>query len=187
MNPCPRKNWPPYIPPTAGAVKGLESVQDAAGGGAYRAAMTRQSPASYATVFIGASGFRARIEADLAPASCRALIGLLPYHGTLLHARWSGESLWSPLRTAWPAHAALEPENAVSEPRPGQLLLYAGPHSEAEILVPYGATRFACKHGPLLGNPVLTILERLDELAPLGRAVLESGAVSLRIELAHHS
>lgn len=149
--------------------------------------MTDPSPASYATVFIGTAGFRATIESDLAPASCRALIELLPYRGVLLHARWSGESLWSPLRSAWPAHLAVEPENAVGQPHPGQLLLYAGPHSEAEILLPYGETRFACNRGPLLGNPVLTILERLDELAQLGRSVLESGASTLRIELANNS
>jgi hypothetical protein len=110
------------------------------------------------------------------------LLGLLPYRGTVLHARWSGEALWSPLGASWPAEALLPPERATGEPRPGQLLLYAGRHSEPEILIPYGETRFACKAGALLGNPVLSIVERLDELAAIGRSILESGAATLRIE-----
>ncbi|GAA0707205.1 hypothetical protein GCM10009105_05800 [Dokdonella soli] len=77
----------------------------------------------------------------------------------------------------------LRQENATSHPRPGQLLLYAGRQSEPEILVAYGETRFASKFGPLFGNPVLTILERLDELARIGRSILETGASTLRIEL----
>ena len=63
-------------------------------------------------------------------------------------------------------------------------MLYAGEHSEPEILVAYGETRFGANSGPLAGNPVLTIYERLDELAYVGRSILESGANTLRIELA---
>ena len=138
---------------------------------------------SHAAVTLGSLRFRARLEADLAPGSCRALLGLLPYRGTVLHARWSGEAVWSPLGAAWPAHTTLPQENATGQPRPGQLLLYAGPESEPELLLAYGETRFAANSGPLLGNPVLTILDRLDELARAGRSVLESGAATLRIEL----
>ncbi len=137
----------------------------------------------HASVTLGSARFRARLETRLAPQSCRALLALLPYQGTVLHARWSGEAAWSPLGPSWPAQAALPEEQATGEPRPGQLLLYAGPRSEPELLIPYGATRFACRAGTLRGNPVLTILERLDELAHAGRALLESGAARLRIEL----
>src|SRR5262249_47205601 len=112
-----------------------------------------------------------------------ALIALLPYRGTVIHARWSGEAVWSPLAAAWPAHSTLEPESATGDPKPGQLLLYAGPLSEPEILIPYGETRFASRAGPLSGNPVLTIVERLDALALAGRAILEKGASTLCIEL----
>jgi len=112
---------------------------------------------------------------------------LLPYSGMVLHARWSGEAIWSPLQTSWPAESLLPEEDAVAEPRPGQLLLYAGPHSEPEILIAYGETRFASRFGGLRGNPVLTIVERLDELAHVGRSILENGASTLHIALAHHS
>ncbi len=152
--------------------------------------MNNHSPgtdALYATVSLGTSSFRARVESALAPASCQALSGLLPYRGTVLHARWSGEAVWSPLRASWPGNATLPEENATGQPRPGQLLLYAGRQSEAEILIAYGETRFACNSGPLSGNPVLTILERLDELAHVGRSILESGASTLRIELVRNA
>lgn len=141
----------------------------------------------YATVAIGRSIFPARIESPLASASYRALTQLLPYRASVLHVRWSGEAMWSPLRAAWPAESRLPEENATAQPRPGQILLYAGAQSEPEILVAYGATRFACVAGPLLGNPILTIVDRLDELAQVGRSLLEHGAATLRIELAHLS
>jgi hypothetical protein len=108
----------------------------------------------------------------------------LPYRSTALHARWSGEAVWSPLRAVWPTDLTLPGESATSTPRPGQLLLYAGEHSEPEILVAYGETRFGANSGPLVGNPVLTIVDRLDELAHVGRSILESGANTFRIELA---
>lgn len=137
----------------------------------------------HASLTLGTARFRARLETGLAPQSCRALLALLPYQGTVLHARWSGEAAWSPLGDRWPAQAALPEEQATAEPPPGQLLLYAGPRSEPELLIPYGATRFACRAGGLRGNPVLTVFEQLDELARAGRGLLESGAAILRIEL----
>lgn len=139
-----------------------------------------------ATVSIGATSFPAKIETAQAQAGCRALMPLLPYRGCVLHARWSGEAIWSPLRAAWPAGARLGSEHAIGEPRPGQLLLYAGADSEPEILVAYGETRFASRSGPLRGHPVLTIVDRLDELAHVGRSILECGASTLRIELVQH-
>ena len=68
-------------------------------------------------------------------------------------------------------------------PRPGQILLYAGDLSEPELLVPYGVARFACVDGALAGNPVLTIGDRLERLAELGREILWGGAKDLRIEV----
>lgn len=112
---------------------------------------------------------------------------LLPYRGRVVHARWSGEAIWSPLQPSWPAESLLPEENAVAEPRPGQLLLYAGQHSEPELLIAYGETRFASRFGGLRGNPVLTIVERLDELARVGRSILENGASTIRIALAPNS
>jgi hypothetical protein len=141
----------------------------------------------HASVAIGTSIFPAKLESEPASATGRALMQLLPYSGTVLHVRWSGEAVWSPLRAAWPVAARLPEENAIAQPRPGQLLLYAGTQSEPEILLAYGETRFACVAGPLRGNPILTIVDRLDELAQVGRSLLEHGAATLRIELAHRS
>jgi hypothetical protein len=135
-----------------------------------------------ATVSIGSSAFPALVELTQTPLSCRALMRFLPYEGKIIHARWSGEAMWSPLRKIWPDSLMLREECSTRYPKPGQLLLYAGQDSEPEILIAYGATRFASRYGMLAGNPVLTLVERLEELAQIGESLLETGASTLRIE-----
>ena len=130
---------------------------------------------------IGAARFSATLRRDLAPHSCECLVSLLPYRGIVMHARWSGEALWSPLAGAWPAGRCLAPESATCEPKAGELLLYAGELSEPELLLAYGTVRFASKAGSLRGNPVLTIDDPLAALAELGRGVLRKGATNLEI------
>ena len=132
---------------------------------------------------IDSERFKARLRADLAPESCRYLLQMLPYSRKLVHARWSGEAMWSPLGEASPRGALLHPENARHQPRPGEVLLYAGTLSEPELLIPYGASRFACKDGPLEGNPVMTIEDGVGRLAEIGSQVLWKGAKELRIEV----
>jgi hypothetical protein len=132
---------------------------------------------------IGPERFTARLRPDLAPRSCECLLGLLPYSRKLIHARWSGEALWSPLGDAFPKGLTLPAENAQAGPAPGEILLYAGSQSEPELLIPYGISRFACKAGPLQGNPVLIIEDRLPRLAEVGREILWQGARELHIEV----
>jgi len=133
-------------------------------------------------MIIGGEVFQARFRCDLAPRSCEFLARLLPYHGELLHAQWSGQSCWSPLASCWPHGERLAPENASAYPSPGEVLLFGGDLSEPELLIAYGPSRFASKAGPLAGNPVLTIEDRLARLAELGHRILRRGAVELRIE-----
>lgn len=135
------------------------------------------------SVNIGAERFAARLRRDLAPRSCECLLGLLPYAGQVIHARWSGEALWSPLAAALPAGLVLPRENAKGHPVPGEILFYAGGRSEPELLVVYGSSRFACEAGPLEGNPVLSIQDRLDRIVEIGHQVLWNGALPLRIEV----
>ena len=61
------------------------------------------------------------------------------------------------------------------------MLLYPGPISETEILIPYGRTRFASKAGELAGNHFLTIASGAEHLHELGRLALWHGAQSIRI------
>ena len=124
--------------------------------------------------------FGARFEEATAPKTCTAFAKLLPYRQKLIHARWSGEACWIPL-----GKFALEvgPENALSQPSPGQNLFYPGGISETEILFPYGLSRFACKDGPLAGSPFLTVLDGADRLADLGRLVLWHGAQDICFEM----
>ena len=121
--------------------------------------------------------FRARWEE--APRTRDALRKMLPYDGSLLQARWSGEAAWVPMGER---AIVLDPENATSHPSPGQLLLYAGTLSETEILVPYGATLFASKMGQLAGNHFATVVDGQEELRELGRRVLREGAQRFRLE-----
>jgi hypothetical protein len=137
-----------------------------------------------AQIAIGAEVFPARLRRDLAPRSCSRLETLMPYHGKLIHARWSGESCWSSLAAIWPLGSALLPENATAYPAPGQVLLYAGNLSEPELLIAYGTSRFASKAGALAGNPVLTIEAHLPRLAELGSEILWRGPKELRIDFA---
>lgn len=91
---------------------------------------------------------------DLAPHSCERLTEMPPCHGTVIHARWSGEALWSSLAAVWPAGLHLPHEHAICEPKAGDVLLYAGHLSELEFLIPYGTAGFSSKAGLLKGNPV---------------------------------
>jgi len=135
------------------------------------------------TITIGEERFRAQLRRDLTPLSCERFLPLLPYVSHVIHARWSGEALWVPLGAAWPAGEKLPEENPIGNPVPGQILLFAGEGSEPELLFPYGESRFACKSGPLKGNPVLTLEDSLPRITGLGRQALWHGALPLRIEV----
>lgn len=132
---------------------------------------------------IGSEPFTARLRRDLAPQACGCLLELLPYAGKLIHARWSGEALWAPLAPALPAARRLLAEHPIAHPAPGEVLLYAGGPSEPELYFPYGPNGFACKFGPLQGEPVLRIEGRLERLAALGHEALWKGAQELHIEV----
>src|SRR5438132_1832774 len=47
---------------------------------------------------------------------------------------------------------------------------------ETEILIAYGAVRFASKVGELAGNHFLTIVDGVDQLPSLGELTLSQGA-----------
>ena len=133
-------------------------------------------------ISIGGRRFAAPLRWDLAPQSCMRLTQMLPFRGHVIHARWSGEAIWSPLSTVWPNTAILEPEHAKGHPEPGEVLLFVDRRSEPELLVAYGMTRFASKAGPLEGNPVLLIEDDLPQLVERGREILMHGAMELRID-----
>ena len=123
--------------------------------------------------------FAARFERALAPQSCARFETLLPYRERIIHVRWSGEACWIPLGAfdfgvGW--------ENPTSYPAPGQVILYPGGISETEILLAYGACRFASKAGQLAGNPLLTIVDGLEQLRPLGEMTLQQGSQPILFE-----
>jgi hypothetical protein len=124
--------------------------------------------------------FGARFERTAAPETCDRFETLLPFRQRLIHVRWSGEACWIPLGAL---DLGLGYENATSYPAPGQIILYPGGVSETEILLAYGAVRFASKVGQLAGkvgqlagNHFLTVVEGLDQLRPLGELTLSQGA-----------
>lgn len=123
--------------------------------------------------------FAARLEDRDAPKTCALFRKLLPYENRIIHVRWSGEAVWIPLGQT---DFGLSFENPTSYPAPGQILFYSGGISETEILLAYGAVRFASKAGQLAGNHFATITAGFDKLAELGRRTLWSGAQSIRFE-----
>lgn len=127
----------------------------------------------------GPYSFTARFQDADAPRTCAKFRTLLPYRQRIIHVRWSGEACWIPLGDF---DLGLAPENHTSYPAPGQILLYPGGISETEILLAYGAVRFASKVGQLAGNHFLTIIEGSENLANLGKLVLWSGAQDITFE-----
>lgn len=129
----------------------------------------------------GRFAFTARFEREAAPQSCAAFERLLPYRERIIHVRWSGEACWIPLGNF---EFGIGHENATSYPAPGQILLYPGGISETEILLAYGACRFASKAGQLAGNHFLTVTDGNDRLRPLGEMTLWQGAQEIVFERA---
>jgi Protein of unknown function (DUF3830) len=124
----------------------------------------------------GPFSFLARWEHGAAPETCKRFEAMLPYRERIIHVRWSGEACWIPLGTL---DFGVGYENATSYPAPGQILLYPGGISETEILLAYGAVRFASKAGQLAGNHFLTIVDGLDQLRLLGEMTLRQGAQAI--------
>jgi hypothetical protein len=123
--------------------------------------------------------FTARMEEELAPQTCAAFAGLLPYRQKLIHARWSGEACWIPLGDF---DLGVGYENHTGHPSRGDILFYPGGLSETEILFPYGSASFASKVGPLAGNHFLTVVTGHEHLADLGRLALWEGAQDITFE-----
>ena len=139
--------------------------------------VTQHSGAAAVEILIGEARFIARWEEQLSPKTCAAFRSLLPYTQRIIHARWSGEACWIPLGEL---DLGVAPENPVSRPLPGQLLFYPAGISETEILLPYGAARFASVAGELAGNRLLTIVDGLEQLAQVGKDILWNGSREIR-------
>ena len=120
---------------------------------------------------------RARLEEFRSPQTVAAFRRLLPLETQLIQARWSGQACWIPFGDL---DLDLGPEDPVSYPAPGEILVYPGGVSETEILFPYGDTCFASKAGQLAGNHFATVVEGLEHLREIGRRVLWEGAQSIR-------
>jgi len=123
--------------------------------------------------------FAARMEEENAPKTCAKFASLLPYRQQIIHVRWSGEGCWIPLGDL---DLGLSYENHTSHPAPGDIILYPGGISETEILLAYGAVRFASKVGQLAGNHFLTIVSGRENLTALGKLTLWKGAQDIVFE-----
>ena len=123
---------------------------------------------------IGDLIFTADWEETDAPLTCAAFRKLLPLTGSIIQARWCGESACVPLD-----HLPLniELENHTSHPSKGELILYPGGISTKEIVIPYDSSAiFATRAGPLSANHFATITGGLDNLEEMGRRVVWEGA-----------
>ena len=123
--------------------------------------------------------FIARLESERAPRTCAKFCTMLPYKEQIIHVRWSGEGCWIPLGAL---DLGLQYENHTSYPAPGEIIVYPGGVSETEILLAYGAVRFASKVGQLAGNHFLTIIEGNNQLRALGELTLWHGTQDIVFE-----
>jgi hypothetical protein len=123
--------------------------------------------------------FVARLEEDEAPQSVGAFRKMLPLDSRVIHVRWSGESMWIPFGDL---ELGIGPENATRFPNPGEILLFPGGVSEAELLFPYGHVAFGSKAGPLAGNHFATVVEGVEQLRELGTKCLWEGAQAILFE-----
>lgn len=131
-------------------------------------------------VMAGPYSFTGHFEEKLAPKTCAAFIKAMPFVSKIIHVRWSGEGVWSPLGDL---DFGVGYENNTCYPAPGQIILYPGGVSETEILMAYGNVNFASKAGQLSGNHFITLTGGLENIYALGRKVLWEGAMDIRYEL----
>jgi hypothetical protein len=132
-------------------------------------------------VIAGPYTFKGHFELERAPKTCAAFLRHMPFKNKIIHVRWSGEAVWSPLGEL---DFGVGFENNTCYPSPGQLVLYPGGVSETELLLAYGNVSFASKAGPLSGNHFLTLTSGLENIYKLGRQVLWEGAQDFLVELA---
>ena len=125
----------------------------------------------------GGYSFAARLEEEDAPQTVAAFRRMLPLESKIIHVRWSGEGGWMP----WgDLELGIGPENATRYPSPGELIIFPGGVSEAELLLAYGYVAFASKAGALAGNHFATMLSGHENLRALGRKMLWEGAQEIR-------
>ena len=115
----------------------------------------------------------AALSLSAVPAAVYLFRSLLPLESQIIHVRWSGEGGWIPMGEL---DVGIGPENATRYPSPGELIIFPGGLSEAELLLAYGYVAFASKAGALAGNHFATIVEGNEQLRELGRRMLWEGA-----------
>ena len=135
---------------------------------------------SHLTITSGDFEFTGRLEEDLAPLTTAWFKDQLPFHSSVVHARWSGEAVWIPLGDL---ESGLPLENHTVHPSRGDLLFYPGGISETELLFPYGSAAFASKAGSLAGNHFLTLTSGHERLLEFGNHVLYSGEQTIEFTL----
>tara|TARA_E500000178_G_C16846550_1_gene673115 strand:- start:98 stop:511 length:414 start_codon:yes stop_codon:yes gene_type:complete len=131
-------------------------------------------------ISIGKYKFEADFEDNKAPVTCSKFRKLMPYSTKVIHVRWSGEGVWVPLGEN---HFDLPFENNTSYPSAGQIILYPGGISEAEILISYGNVSFSSRVGQLAGNHFISINEGVEQLNAMGKDILWNGAQDVKIAL----
>ena len=118
-----------------------------------------------AIITVGDLRFTARFEDTLAPRTCQAFRGVLPFSNRLIQTRWSGEAAWVPLGEL---ELGIGAENATSHPARGDVLFYPAGASETELLIAYGSCCFSSKVGQLAGD-----LGALERVVKVGLARLD--------------
>ena len=52
---------------------------------------------THLSIKAGPFEFKAKMEEENAPKTCKAFLKLLPFRNKIVHCRWSGEAVWIPM------------------------------------------------------------------------------------------
>ena len=124
--------------------------------------------------------FEADLLWDLAPKTCKAVLGILPLKIDLIHVKWSGFGVWADLGEV--EVEELPYENNTIYLAKGEIMFYPGFESMKELLIPYGSVAFASKAGLHSANHFATIKNQ-DDLPELGRRTVEDGKQPVIFEI----
>lgn len=118
----------------------------------------------------------ARVLDEIAPRTCAAMWGALPYDDRVTHGKWSGAMFHTntPIDLGvWDGRYPHGIEGRCAFQAPGEVVYYP---PAKEFAVAYGEAQFSWQTGPLFVTPVAVIEDDLTAFARKAEELLWQGA-----------
>jgi hypothetical protein len=120
----------------------------------------------------------ARLHEDLAPKTCEAVWGVLPFDGKAIHGKWGGNEVW----TSMPDIKISEFENETIFASPGEILIVIIKPGIYDFAMFYGKGWCFGPSGFVPGNHFATIAEDLPKFVKACEKVHLEGSKKIIIE-----